>query len=57
MKLSLLRALAARTQLRLRVMAVVVTLAALAAFDLIAVTTMHHYLYGQTRSQLDAAVQ
>jgi two-component system, OmpR family, sensor kinase len=51
-------ALAARTQLRLRVMAgvVAVTLAALAAFDLTAVTTMRHYLYGQTRSQLTAAI-
>jgi two-component system OmpR family sensor kinase len=35
---------------------VAVTLAALAAFDLTAVTTMRHYLYGQTRSQLTAAI-
>jgi two-component system OmpR family sensor kinase len=34
---------------------VAVTLAALAAFDVIAVTTMRHYLYGQARSQLSAA--
>jgi two-component system, OmpR family, sensor kinase len=46
-------ALAARNQLRMRVLAgvVAVTLAALAAFDLAAVTTMRHYLYGQARSQ------
>ena len=51
-------ALAARTQLRLRVMAGVlaVTLAALAAFDVTAVTTMRHYLYGQARSELTAAI-
>ena len=51
-------ALAARTQLRLRVMAGVlaVTLAALAAFDVTAVTTMRHYLYGQARSELSAAI-
>ncbi len=35
---------------------VAVTLAALAAFDLTAVTTMRQYLYGQARSQLSAAV-
>jgi two-component system, OmpR family, sensor kinase len=54
----LLSALATRTQLRMRVMAgvVAVMLAALAAFDLIAVTTMRHYLYGQAQSQLRAAV-
>jgi len=59
MKRRLRSALAARSQLRMRVMAgvVAVTLAALAVFDLIAVTTMHNYLYGQTRSQLDAVVQ
>jgi two-component system, OmpR family, sensor kinase len=51
-------ALAARSQLRMRVMAgvVAVTLAALAAFDVTAVTTMRHYLYGQARSELNAAV-
>ena len=51
-------ALAARSQLRMRVLAgvVAVTLAALAAFDLTAVTTMRHYLYGQARSQLTAAM-
>jgi two-component system OmpR family sensor kinase len=35
---------------------VAVTLAALAAFDLTAVATMRHYLYGQARSQLSAAM-
>jgi two-component system, OmpR family, sensor kinase len=52
------RALAARSQLRMRVMAgvVAVTLAALAAFDVTAVTTMRHYLYGQARSELTAAI-
>jgi two-component system, OmpR family, sensor kinase len=51
-------ALVARNQLRLRVLAgvVVVTLAALAAFDLTVVTTMRHYLYGQARSELSGAV-
>ncbi|HEX4087639.1 MAG TPA: HAMP domain-containing sensor histidine kinase [Trebonia sp.] len=51
------RALAARNQLRVRVLAgvVAVTLAALVAFDLTAVTTMRGYLYGQARSQLRAA--
>ena len=55
---SLGRALAARNQLRMRVMAgvVAVTLAALAAFDVTAVTTMRHYLYGQARSELTAAM-
>ena len=59
MKRRLRSVLAARTQLRMRVMAgvVAVTLAALAVFDLTAVTTMHNYLYAQTRSQLDAVVQ
>jgi two-component system, OmpR family, sensor kinase len=49
----------ARTQLRMRVLAgvVAVTLAALAAFDLIAVTTMRHYLDGQARSQLGTAAE
>jgi two-component system OmpR family sensor kinase len=52
------RALVVRNQLRLRVLAgvVVVALAALAAFDLTAVTTMRHYLYGQARSELSGAV-
>jgi two-component system, OmpR family, sensor kinase len=51
-------ALAARNQLRMRVLAgvVAVTLAALAAFDLTAVATMRNYLFGQTRSQLSAEV-
>ena len=51
-------ALAARNQLRMRVMAgvVAVTLAALAAFDLTAVTTMRHYLYGQAQSEVRGAV-
>jgi len=42
----------------MRVMAgaVAVALAALAAFDLTAVTTMRHYLYGQTRSQHAARI-
>jgi two-component system, OmpR family, sensor kinase len=55
---SLRSALVARNPLRLRVLAgvVVVTLAALAAFDLTAVTTMRHYLYGQARSELSGAV-
>jgi two-component system, OmpR family, sensor kinase len=55
---SLRSALVARNQLRLRVLAgvVVVALAALAAFDLTAVTTMRHYLYGQARSELNGAV-
>jgi len=55
---SLRRALAARNQLRMRVLAgvVAITLAALAAFDLTAVTTVRDYLYGQTRSQLSAAM-
>jgi two-component system, OmpR family, sensor kinase len=35
---------------------VAVTLAALAAFDLTAVTTMRHYLYGQAQSQVSAAI-
>jgi len=54
----LVSALVARTQLRMRVLAgvVAVTLVVLAAFDLIAVTTMRHYLYGQTKSQLSAAM-
>ena len=51
-------ALVARNQLRVRVMAgvVAVALAALAAFDLTAITTMRHYLYGQARSELSGAV-
>ena len=51
-------ALVARNQLRMRVLAgvVAVALAALAAFDLTAVTTMRHYLYGQARSELHGAV-
>jgi two-component system OmpR family sensor kinase len=51
-------ALVVRNQLRLRVLAgvVVVALAALAAFDLTAVTTMRHYLYAQARSELSGAV-
>ena len=50
-------ALATRTQLRIRVLVgvVAVTLAALAAFDFAAVAIMHDYLYGQARSQLNAA--
>ncbi|MGH3166794.1 MAG: sensor histidine kinase [Trebonia sp.] len=56
MNRKLLSALAARTQLRMRVLAgvVAVTLAALAAFDVTAVTTMRHYLYGQAQSELAA---
>src|SRR5580693_2123714 len=52
------RALVVRNKLRLRVLAgvVVVALAALAAFDLTAVTTMRHSLYGQARSELSGAV-
>ena len=51
------RALAARNQLRVRVLVgvVAVTLVALAAFDFTAVTTMRGYLYGQARSQLSGA--
>jgi two-component system OmpR family sensor kinase len=51
-------ALVARSQLRMRVMAgvVAITLAALAAFDLTAVTTMRHYLYGQAQSEVSGAV-
>ncbi len=47
-----------RAQLRLRVMAgvVVITLAALAAFDIAAVTTMRRYLLGQTDSNLPVAL-
>jgi two-component system OmpR family sensor kinase len=58
MKRSLLSALAARTQLRVRVLVgvVAVTLAALTAFGLTAVTTMRHYLYGQAQSQVSAAL-
>jgi two-component system, OmpR family, sensor kinase len=58
MKRRFLRDLAAQTQLRMRVMAgvVAVTLAVLAAFDLTAVTTMRHYLYRQTQSQVSAAM-
>ena len=58
MKRRLRGALVARNQLRMRVLAgvVAVTLAALAAFDLTAVTTMRHYLYGQAQSQLSAAI-
>jgi two-component system, OmpR family, sensor kinase len=58
MKPRLVSSLIGRTQLRVRVLVgvLVVTLVALAAFDLTAVTTMRHYLYGQTRSQLDAAM-
>jgi hypothetical protein len=51
-------ALAARNQLRVRVLAgvVAVTLAALAAFDFTAVTTMRHNLYQQTQNQLSAVI-
>jgi two-component system, OmpR family, sensor kinase len=58
MKRRLLSAPAARTQLRMRVLGgvVAVTLAAIAAFDLTAVMTMRHYLYGQTKSQLTSAI-
>ena len=58
MKRRLISALAARTQLRMRVLAgvVAVTLAALAAFDIAAVTTMRHYLYGQAQSEVAAAI-
>ena len=47
-----------RVQLRLKVMAgvVVVTLVALAAFDVAAVTTMRRYLLGQTDSSLQGAL-
>jgi two-component system, OmpR family, sensor kinase len=50
-------ALAARNQLRMRVLAgvVAVMLTALAVFDLAAVTFMREYLYAQARSQLVAA--
>jgi two-component system OmpR family sensor kinase len=55
MKRRLVSALIGRTQLRIRVLVgvLVITLAALTAFDFTAVTTMRHYLYGQTRSELD----
>src|SRR5215469_6958044 len=47
-----------RVQLRLKVMAgvVVVTLVALVAFDVAAVTTMRRYLLGQTDSNLQGAL-
>jgi two-component system, OmpR family, sensor kinase len=47
-----------RAQLRLKVMAgvVVVTLVALVAFDIAAVTTMRRYLLGQTDSNLQGAL-
>src|ERR1700753_2757023 len=59
MRRRLLRLLVARAQLRMRVLAgvVAVTLAALAAFDVIAVTTMRHYLYGQAQDQLGTAAE
>lgn len=59
MRRRLRSALVARSQLRIRVLAgvVAVTLAALAAFDLTAVTTMRHYLYGQAQSRLGAALE
>jgi two-component system OmpR family sensor kinase len=50
-------AIAARNQLRMRVLAgiVAVMIAALAVFDFAAITFMREYLYGQARSQLVAA--
>lgn len=59
MKRRLLSVAAARTQLRMRVLAgvVAVTLAALAAFDLTAVITMRHYLYRQTENLLGTAIE
>ena len=58
MTTKLRRALIARSQLRMRVLAgvVAVTLAALAAFDLMAVTTMRHHLYGQAQNEVNAAI-
>jgi two-component system, OmpR family, sensor kinase len=54
----LLRARPLRVQLRLKIMAGVValTLIALTAFDIAAVTTMRHYLYGSTDKNLQAAL-
>jgi two-component system, OmpR family, sensor kinase len=54
----LLRARLLRVQLRLKIMAGVValTLIALTAFDIAAVTTMRHYLYGSTDKNLQAAL-
>jgi two-component system, OmpR family, sensor kinase len=47
-----------RVQLRLKIMVgvVAITLIALAAFGIAAVTTMRHYLYGQTDNDLQAAL-
>jgi two-component system OmpR family sensor kinase len=47
-----------RVQLRLKIMVgvVAVTLIALTAFDIAAVTTMRHYLYGQTDKDLQVAL-
>lgn len=57
-RISLLARRLLRVQLRLKVMAgvVVVTLVALAAFDVGAVTTMRRYLLAQTDSKLQVAL-